>query len=63
MGSDLSENAERSMAELWLAHCVECTLNDRHHSMHVEAGQYKGQLKGAQSAGKDRGREREQSEI
>ena len=56
IGSDLSEDAECCMAELRLAHCVKSALDDRHHCMHVEGGQYGRQLEGAQSTEREGGR-------
>ena len=50
--ADLSEYAEGGMAELRLADCVQGTLDDRYHGMHVETRQHQWQLEGAQSAEK-----------
>ena len=42
------------MTELGLANCVQCTLDDRDHSMHVEDGQYHWQLEGPQSSSREK---------
>ena len=49
VGTGLSEDAECGVAELGLAHCVQCALDDGDHRMHLEAGHHVGELEAAQS--------------
>lgn len=49
VGTDLSEDAECGVAELGLAHCVQCALDDGDHCMHLETGHHVRELEAAQS--------------